>query len=155
MASPADAGGSIRPARGEDAAAVTAVVRAAYAPFVPLIGREPGPMGDDYAALIAAGLVHVLDEDGRIVGVLVLVDEPSGLLLDNVVVAPQAQGRGHGRRLIAFAEAEARRRGHATVRLYTNVLMTANIALYGRLGYRETDRRVESGYHRVFMAKRL
>jgi hypothetical protein len=33
--------------------------------------------------------------------------------------------------------------------------MLSNIALYARLGYVETDRRVEDGFARVFMAKRL
>ena len=131
------------------------MVRSAYAPFTQVIGREPGPMGDDYGALIGEGRVWVLEEEGRIVAVLVLVDEVDGLLLDNMAVAPDAQGRGHGRRLIGFAEAEARRRGHRTIRLYTNVRMVRNIALYGSLGYVETHRGEDRGYQRVFMAKRL
>jgi GNAT superfamily N-acetyltransferase len=145
----------LRAARPPDAAAATEVVRSAYAPFIPLIGREPGPMGDDYEALIREGRVWVLEEERRIVAVLVLVDEDDGMLLDNVAVAPEAQGRGHGRRLIGFAEAEARRRGHRTIRLYTNVRMVGNIALYGSLGYVETHRGEDRGYQRVFMAKRL
>jgi ribosomal protein S18 acetylase RimI-like enzyme len=146
---------NLRAARPPDAAAVTGLVRAAYAPFVPVIGREPGPMGDDYGALIRAGQVWVLEEEGGIVAVLVLVDEDDGLLLDNVAVAPAAQGSGHGRRLIGFAEAEARRRGHRAIRLYTHVLMVANIALYASLGYVETHRGEEKGFHRVYMTKRL
>jgi hypothetical protein len=31
--------------------------------------------------------------------------------------------------------------------------MTENIAIYTRLGYRETDRRIEAGYRRIFMEK--
>jgi hypothetical protein len=34
--------------------------------------------------------------------------------------------------LIAFAEVEAQRLGHAELRLYTHVTMTENIALYAR-----------------------
>ena len=153
MASRSEA--SLRPARPGDAAAVTRVVRDAYAPLVPVIGREPGPMGDDYGALIGAGRVHVIEEGGEVVAAVVLVDEPDGLLLDNVAVSPRAQGRGHGQRLVAFAEQEARRRGHRTIRLYTNVLMTQNIALYERLGFVETHRGEEKGFRRVFMAKQL
>jgi GNAT superfamily N-acetyltransferase len=145
----------LRAARPPDAAAATEVVRSAYAPFIPLIGREPGPMGDDYEALIREGRVWVLEEERRIVAVLVLVDEDDGMLLDNVAVAPEAQGRGHGHRLIGFAEAEARRRGHRTIRLYTHVRMVGNIAFYGSLGYVETHRGEDRGYQRVFMAKRL
>jgi len=155
MASTSEAGAAFRLARPEDAAAVSALVRAAYMPMAAVIGREPGPIGDDYAALIARGCVRILEEDGRLVAILVLIDEPEALLLDNVAVAPEAQGRGLGRRLLAFADAEARRRGQRAIRLYTNVKMVGNIALYESLGYVETHRAVEKGYHRVFMTKRL
>ena len=153
MASRSEA--SPRPARPDDTAAVTRVVRDAYAPLVAVIGREPGPMGDDYAALIGAGRVHVIEESGEVVAALVLIDEPDGLLLDNVAVSPRAQGCGHGQRLVAFAEQEARRRGHRTIRLYTNVLMTRNIALYERIGFVETHRGEDKGFQRVFMEKQL
>ncbi len=96
----------------------------------------------------------MLEEGGVLAGVLVLEDAGDGtLLVDNVAVAPSAQGKGLGRALIAFAEAEAQRRGLCEVRLYTNVLMTENLALYGRLGFRETGRVSEKGYERVYMAK--
>jgi ribosomal protein S18 acetylase RimI-like enzyme len=60
-----------------------------------------------------------------------------------------------GRALVAFAEAEARRRGYAQLRLYTHVLMTENLALYRRLGFEESGRITEKGYERVYMAKRV
>jgi GNAT superfamily N-acetyltransferase len=41
----------------------------------------------------------------------VLIPETGTMLLDNVAVSPNAQGKGYGRRLIAFAEEEARRQG--------------------------------------------
>ena len=93
----------------------------------------------------------MLEEDGRLVGALVLEDlGHDALLLDNVAVAPSAQGKGYGRALVAFAEAEARRRGHGEVRLYTHVLMTENQALYARLGFKEIGRVKEKGYERLY-----
>ena len=65
------------------------------------------------------------------------------------------QGLGFGRKLIDFAEAEARRLGFDEVRLYTHELMTENIARYIRLGFVMTDRRRDAGYDRVFMNKRV
>lgn len=112
-------------------------------------------MGDDYRALIEAGRVHVLEDGGSVAGLAVLVPEADALLLDNLAVAPACHGRGLGRRLLAFAEAAARAAGFARVRLYTNEAMTENIALYGRLGYRETGRGEDKGFRRVFMEKRL
>ncbi|MEW6123822.1 MAG: GNAT family N-acetyltransferase [Pseudomonadota bacterium] len=138
-----------------DAGAVAALAQAAYAHYVPRMGRRPAPMDADYAALIAAGRVHVAELDGAISGVLVLVPEGETLLLDNVAVAPHAQGRGIGRALLAFAEAEARAAGCTAIRLYTNEAMVENIALYGRAGYVETRRGEEAGFRRVHMEKRL
>ena len=146
----------IRPARPEDRAAVEAIVAAAYARYIARIGKPPGPMLDDYAARIADGAVSVFEEaDGRLAGIIVLVPKPDHLLLDNVAVRPDRQGRGIGRALIAFAEAEARRAGFRELRLYTHVTMVENIALYTRLGFAETGRGREAGYDRVFMTKWL
>ena len=146
----------IRRAQPEDRAAVERIVRDAYGIYIERIGKPPGPMLDDYAALIADGAVSALDEpDGTIAGIIVLLPQPDHLLLDNIAVRPDRQGQGLGRQLVAFAEAEARRLGHAELRLYTHQRMTENIALYTRLGFVETGRGREAGYDRVFMTKRL
>ena len=145
----------IRPAGTADRAAVEAIVREAYSVYIDRIGKPPGPMLDDYAALIGAGAVSVLEEpDGEIAAIIVLLAKPGHLLLDNIAVRRDRQGQGLGRHLIAFAETEARRRGCREVRLYTHEMMTENIALYARLGFTETGRGREAGYYRVFMAKR-
>jgi ribosomal protein S18 acetylase RimI-like enzyme len=140
----------IRPATPEDRAAVEAIVRNAYSVYLERMGQPPGPMLDDYAAQIAAGSVSVLDEDGEIVAIIVLLAKP-----DNIAVRPDRQGTGLGRQMIAFAETEARRRSFTELRLYTHETMIENIALYTRLGFVETGRGHEAGYDRVFMTKRL
>ncbi|WP_282362710.1 GNAT family N-acetyltransferase [Pseudomonas sp. PS01300] len=145
----------IRPATAHDVAPVQALIEAAYALYIPRIGAKPGPMLEDYAALIAQGRVEVFEEQGRVLGVLVLIAQADGLLLDNVAVSPAAQGRGLGRQLMAHAEARARQLGLEVVRLYTNEAMSENLGLYERLGYRETHRAVQAGFRRVFMEKRL
>lgn len=131
------------------------IVAAAYRPYIARIGKPPGPMLDDYAKRIADGQVWVLNAADGMVGVLVLEDTPDGLLLDNIAVAPGHQGKGYGRTLLEFAEAQALQRGWDAIRLYTNVLMTENIALYRRIGYVETERVTEKGFERVYMMKRL
>lgn len=144
----------IRPGRASDQAAIEAVVAAAYGIYVERIGKPPGPMLDDYAAHIIAGTVSVFEEaDGTVAAIIVLLPKADHLLLDNVAVRPDRQRRGLGIALIGFAEAEARRRGFAELRLYTHETMTENIALYHRLGFVETGRRREAGYERVFMRK--
>jgi len=146
----------IRLARPEDRATVEAIVRDAYSIYIPRIGKPPGPMLEDYGKLIAEGAVNVLeDANGAIAALMVLLPKTDHLLLDNIAVRPERQGQGLGRQLIAFAEAEARRLGHAELRLYTHEMMTENIAFYTRLGFVETGRGHEDGYDRVFMTKRL
>ena len=146
----------IRVAIPRDQTAIEAIVHEAYAVYIERIGKPPGPMLDDYATLIGAGAVSVLEtSDGEITALIVLLPKPDHLLLDNIAVRRDRQGQGLGRRLIAFAEAEARRLGYVEVRLYTHQMMIENITLYARLGFVETGRGHDAGYDRVFMTKRL
>ncbi|KAI0813667.1 acyl-CoA N-acyltransferase [Xylaria sp. FL0064] len=138
-----------------DLAAIQEVVKDAYTPYVSSIGRKPGPMLDDYEALIKAGRVTVVDVDGTVRGILVLIPEKDTMLLDNVAVAASAQGLGLGRELIAHAERRARVAEYPLIRLYTHETMTRNIEYYSRIGYVETHRAEENGLKRVFMAKSL
>jgi len=144
-----------RRAIAADATEVAALVQRAYAPWVAVIGQRPAPMDDDYAARCAAGEAHVLEQNGALAAVLVLEDGPGHLWLDNLAVDPAFQGHGLGRALLSFAEAEARRRARPELRLLTHQRMLSNVALYARCGFVETDRRVEDGFPRVFMTKRL
>ena len=145
----------IRRAAADDVPAVRAVVDAAYEHYVPRIGREPAPMTADYASLVAADEVWVGQAEGRVVGVLVIRPSGAVLELENVAVDPAEQGLGYGRALVSFAEIRARELGLAAVELYTNEAMVENVALYPRLGYAETTRRVEGGYRRVYFRKTL
>jgi GNAT superfamily N-acetyltransferase len=112
-------------------------------------------MSDDYAALIEAQRVQVLERDDAIDGLLVLIPEAEALLLDNVAVSPHAQGLGLGRTLMAIAEQTALDLGYCAIRLYTNEAMVENLAIYQRLGYVETHRGEENGLKRVYMCKVL
>jgi ribosomal protein S18 acetylase RimI-like enzyme len=145
----------IRIAETNDADVVRDVVDAAYRHYIARIGKPPGPMIDDYARRIADGQAWVLEDAERIVAILVLEAGPQGLLLDNIAVLPDCQGKGYGRALIEFAESEARRRGFQEISLYTHVMMTENIALYRRIGFVETHRISEKGFDRVYMTKQL
>jgi GNAT superfamily N-acetyltransferase len=112
-------------------------------------------MLDDYGALIDAGHVHVAERDGAVQGILVLIPQDGAMLLDNVAVAPGAQGSGLGRLMLTFAEHAATQAGCHAIKLYTNEAMTENLALYARNGYAETHRVEEKGLRRVYMRKAL
>jgi ribosomal protein S18 acetylase RimI-like enzyme len=143
----------LRAATSNDLGAVEAIVRSAYSHYVSRIGREPGPMRDDYAQLIRDGRVHVIEHDGKVQGILVLISQQDAMLLDNVAVSPSAQGLGLGRKMLKFAEAAAVDAGYRLIGLYTNEAMTENIELYSRIGYCETHRAEENGLRRVYMTK--
>jgi ribosomal protein S18 acetylase RimI-like enzyme len=112
-------------------------------------------MLDDYREVIQKHDVFVLIEGAKIIGVLVLIRQFQSLLVHNVAVHPNLQGKGLGRKLMTFAEHEARRLEFATITLYTNERMTENIEIYKKLGYIETERKPEQGYQRVYMRKAL
>ena len=145
----------IRRARPDDEATIRNCAEKAYARYVAAIGRRPAPMLADFAAAIAAGTVHVAVEDDRFQGFIIFMPEGDRMLLESVAVLPEAAGRGVGKALIGFCEAEALRRGLSAVHLYTNEKMTENLAIYPRLGYAEVARRTQDGFQRVFFEKRL
>jgi len=143
----------IRPADPGDAEILRTLVQHAYGPWIPRLGRVPGPVKDDYAQRIAAAQVWVLEQERKVVGLVVLEEHPGHLLLENVAVLPTEQGKGFGRRLIAFAEQEAARRGMPELQLCTNARLTENIAIYEHLGFTEIGRIRGEAYERVCLAK--
>ena len=146
----------LRQARPEDVAAIERVALAAYSPYLPRMGgQRPRPLDADYAAAVADHEAWVADEDGEVVGYLVVVAEPDALLLDNVAVLPTHHGRGVGRALLELAEERALAGGRTRIRLFTHVTMVENQRLYERIGYVETGRETEDDRTRVFYEKVL
>jgi ribosomal protein S18 acetylase RimI-like enzyme len=130
----------IRPAFLDEADAARALVREAYERWIARLGREPSPMQDDYTQRITDGEVWVLEREAKLIGLVVLKDGADALLIPNIAIIPAAQGQGHGQRLIAFAETEARRRGYREVKLVVNALLVENVAIYQHLGFSEVMR---------------
>jgi ribosomal protein S18 acetylase RimI-like enzyme len=141
----------IRRAIADDAARIGAIARAAYSKYIARIGREPAPMVADFAAEIAADHVVVIETAGRIDGYMIAWPEIGAYFIDNVAIDPARQGKGLGRQLIDHAVGEARRLHLPAIRLYTNVAMTENLSLYTHLGFVETHRAMEKGFHRVYL----
>ena len=141
----------IRKATAEDTARIGAIARAAYAKYVPRIGREPPPMVADFAAEVAAGHVVVIGTAGAVDGYMIAWPEIDAYLVDNIAIDPARQGEGLGRQLMDHAVAEAKRRRLSAIRLYTNAAMTENLSIYAHMGFVETHRAVEKGFNRVYL----
>lgn len=146
---------SVRPAVAADAEQMHRLAQAAYGHYVPRLGRSPAPMTADYARVVSSEHGWVTEQQGRLVGMLVLEPHPDHLLLGNVAVDPDRQGAGVGGHLLAFAAGQARLFGLPEVRLFTNAAMTENLEYYLRRGSRQTHRAEQDGYQRVFFSKQL
>ena len=125
----------IRRALAGDADAVRALTRAAYAKWVPVIGREPKPMTAAYDQAVHEHRIDLLFEGDDLVALIEIIDRGDHLLIKNLAVAPHAQRRGHGKRLLAHAEALAADLGRPLLRLYTNPRFAGNIDLYASAGF--------------------
>ena len=86
---------------------------------------------------------------------IVLAITDQGFVIENVAVHPSHRGRGLGRALLEFAEAEARCAGFDSIFLYTHEQMAENLALYSRIGYVEYERRSLGDFSLVLMRKHL
>jgi GNAT superfamily N-acetyltransferase len=144
---------SLRLAREADLPRLREVIDAAYGMYLARMDRPPAPMVHDLRPSVEEHQVWVIGQP--FVAMICLIVTGEALLIENVAVHPDAQGSGLGRLLMEFAEREARRRGLGRLCLYTNEVMTENLAIYAHLGYREVGRRPEGGYRRVFMDKVL
>ena len=132
----------IRRANPSDLAVVQGISADAYiAAYVPVLGYIPLPAEEDYGPRIARGEVWLLACDDSDIGVAVLEEHRDHLLVYSIAVRPTEQRKGHGGALLDFADQRAATLGLAVIRLYTNVRMQKNIALYRRHGYVETGTR--------------
>ncbi|HEV7479231.1 MAG TPA: GNAT family N-acetyltransferase [Roseiarcus sp.] len=145
----------ILPAVLADAARIRALTRAAYAKWVALIGREPLPMQADYERAIVEHTIDLLIVDGALAGLIETILRPDHLWIENVAVAPEQQGRGFGRLLLAHAERRAIHSGRPEVRLLTNQAFGANLELYARRGYSVNRTEPFRGGTTVHMSKRI
>ncbi len=143
----------LRRATAADLPAIKAIIDAAYAKYLTRMDKRPAPMFRDYGPSVEDGTTWVAGSP--VMAVLTLYPREDHLLVENIAIHPDGQGRGLGRALMGFAEQEAARRGFTRMALVTHEAMTENQAIYGRLGYTEVDRRAEDGYRRIYMEKPL
>lgn len=142
---------SIRNALPEDAADIKEIAEAAYAKYIPRMGKRPAPMDAEFARHIASDTVFIAETD-RISGYAIIAEEKDGFWLDNIAVHPAMSGHGLGSALISRVETHLSKVVDR-YRLYTNVAMTENQAWYEKLGFVETHRSDASGFERIYYVK--
>jgi N-acetylglutamate synthase-like GNAT family acetyltransferase len=127
----------IRRATVDDAPVVSALVKRAYASWVPIIGRRPRPMDEDYAETFAAAEFEAwVKTDGDLIrGLLILQPEPDHLWVDNVAVDPVAAGTGIATELLDHAAKRAIELDLPETWLFTHEKMQVNREIYLHLGW--------------------
>ncbi len=153
---PADWKGDwLRRAEPKDAPALLALTRAAYAKWVPLIGREPLPMRADMAEAIRLHRVDLREEGGQFLALVETRIAADHLWVENLCVEPKAQGRGLGHRLLGWVEALTLQAGLHEIRLLTNAAFTGNIAFYRAHGFDVVREEPFLGGTTIYLAKTL
>lgn len=89
-----------------------------------------------------------LDGDA-LAGCMFLQPEKDCLYLGKLAIAPQAQGRGIGRQLLAVAETVATELGLRSIRLDTRIELTGNHAVFGAWGFVRTAEKFHPGFNRI------
>jgi N-acetylglutamate synthase-like GNAT family acetyltransferase len=84
----------LRPATESDVPSVAGLVKAAYGHYVERIGMLPRPMTDDYPEVIRDRQVTVAEQDGAIVGVVVLTVTDEGFWSTTSRSIPPVAGPG-------------------------------------------------------------
>ena len=172
MSAPLD----IRRYRDSDAAEVRALfvrVNRLMAPphltdaFEDYIARSLAEEIDAIPAYYAAreGAFFVARAGGRVMGMFGLETAGEGAAeLRRMYVDPDARRRGIARKMLAFAEDEARRAGAREMVLSTSEIQEEALALYRNAGYRETreeiaadasNKTIGGGIRRFHFSKRL
>ena len=82
----------------------------------------------------------------RPVACMRLAADQGHLHVRRLAIAPELQGRGLGRAMMAWAEAAARRRGLAAVTVGVRLALSGNRAFFGRLGYEPVAEHAHAGY---------
>jgi len=141
----------------EDAGEVLTVQRAAFVSEALIYGDADQPaLTQTFEQLEAelhdaGGFVAVVGE--RIVGAIRTRERGEVLEVGRIAVAPDQQGAGVGRMLLAAAEEAT---GCAVAELFTGSLSEANLRLYQDCGYAEYERIDQGdGTAQVFLRKRL
>ncbi len=96
---------------------------------------DPSPANvEDY---LRRGELYIARSAGEIVGLHVILEtRPRTVEIMNVAVAPELQGRGIGKRLVAHAIERARAKQAKTVEIGTANSSVGQLALYQKAGFR-------------------
>lgn len=147
----------IRPIHVDDAGEVLTLQRAAFVSEAQIYGSTDMPPLTQTLEQVEEELRDCIGwtarKGQRLVGALRARQDGGLLLIGRIAIAPDVQGEGIGRMLLETAETST---DATEAELFTGSLSEANLRLYLRCGYRETERIPQGdGTDQVFLRKPL
>jgi ribosomal protein S18 acetylase RimI-like enzyme len=134
----------VRWAGAADRAAVVKVLQRAFADYDGRLQPPPGALGETEGSVRAhlkkGGSIALAFIEGAPVGVLFVERKVDALFLSRVSVVPEKRGSGITARMALLAEELAQREGVRALTLRVREVLAQNLALFERLGFRETGR---------------
>ncbi|WP_442574001.1 GNAT family N-acetyltransferase [Microbacterium sp. F51-2R] len=151
---------TVRDIRLEDAGEVLTLQRAAFVQEALIYGSpEMPPLTQTLEELeheLHENLGCVALEGTRMIGAVRARIDDGLLLVGRIAIAPDAQGKGIGTLLLEEVERRGREAGAREAELFTGSLSEANLRLYEREGYAESQRVPgDDGTAQVFLRKAL
>jgi ribosomal protein S18 acetylase RimI-like enzyme len=92
---------------------------------------------------------YVARDGDKITGCVFCRVEPDSLYIRKLAVLPETQGRGIGKRLLTYAEAEARNRDLTILRLETRIELVDNHTTFAAWGFSKTAENSHPGFDRT------
>jgi len=151
---------TVRPIRPEDAGEVLTLQRAAFVQEA-LIYRtiDMPPLTqtlEELEAELRENLGIVAVAGTRIIGAVRAQRDGELLLIGRLAIAPDQQGQGVGTLLLEAVEERGSGAGATVAELFTGSLSDANLRLYERVGYVQSQRvKGDDGIEQIFLRKRL
>lgn len=151
---------TVRPIRREDAGEVLTLQRAAFVQEALIYGTPHMPpltqTLEELESELHENLGVVAVIGARMVGAVRARIDHDLLLIGRLVIAPDQQGHGIGTTLLSAVEERGAHAGASEAELFTGSLSEANLRLYEREGYIESERVAgDDGIDQVFLRKPL
>jgi ribosomal protein S18 acetylase RimI-like enzyme len=140
---------AIRNAGPGEAAVLLDLMRRAFAEYRGVLRPESSVFVETepvIAAKLGQGGGFVAERRGDPVGCVIAEAKGQRGYLGRLAVLPEARRIGVAQRLMQAGEAFLRRRGLRSAEVNVRIALAGNIALFARLGYRETARLAHPGW---------
>jgi ribosomal protein S18 acetylase RimI-like enzyme len=141
----------IRTCTSDESDQIAAVIRAAFeeyrAVLIPMSGAHRETSATVAEKMAHGGAFAAVDSaSGALIGCALYAEEPDHIYLGRLSVLPAYRGRGIAHALIAAVENHGRTCGYTAAQVGVRLQLTANRALFERLGYVQTEIRLQDGH---------